>query len=68
MVYRDVGLLVGHTFKAIWEIFSLGPVSVPLLLYLTTHLEIIRKFPLEIFLEWSSFLPRSSFMCLITFR
>lgn len=48
MVYREVGLLMGHTFKAIWEISSLSPVSVPLLLYLTTHLEIIRKFQLEI--------------------
>lgn len=43
ILYRVVGVVMGHTFKAVWEIFSLCPVSVPLGLYLPTHLEIIGK-------------------------
>lgn len=43
MMYREVGVVMGYTFKAIWEIFSFCAVSVPPRLYLPAHSEIIGK-------------------------
>ena len=56
ILYRVVRVELGHTFKAVWEIFSLGPVPCTPGLYLPTHLETIGK-PQQILHQWSSLLP-----------